>query len=189
MKSGSRRMVRPKIRHLAPLDGCACVWRMSLRRTKSTISHELAQLKSHTGILCFTWNSMSWRVTIRSKYKYRKIPKNSNTGKFAVIVLKFEQSGFTVQYCVKRCWRNGKQCRPWSDCSSRSCLIWVYTVCSDLSVRKLRNITVHYLSITRPNSSLHYSQYQVNTVDDLKPIDEKDHEVYCENRTVLPLAW
>ena len=30
-----------------------------------------------------------------------------------------------------------KQCRPWSDCSS----IWIYTVCPDLPVRKLRIIT------------------------------------------------
>ena len=41
----------------------------------------------------------------------------------------------------KRCRRNSKQCRPWSDCSSSS-LIWVCTVCLDLFVRKLRNITV-----------------------------------------------
>ena len=34
MKYGSRWRVQPKIRHLAPLDGCTC---MSLRRTKSTI--------------------------------------------------------------------------------------------------------------------------------------------------------
>ena len=38
----------------------------------------------------------------------------------------------------KRCRWNGKQCRPCSDCS----LIWAYTVCPDLSVRKLRIITV-----------------------------------------------
>ena len=36
MKYGSSRRVQPK-RHLAPMDGCACVWRMSLRRTKSAI--------------------------------------------------------------------------------------------------------------------------------------------------------
>ena len=36
-----------------------------------------------------------------------------------------------------------KQCRPWSDCSSMSGLIWVYTVCSGLSIRKLKNITLH----------------------------------------------
>ena len=32
--------------------------------------------------------------------------------------------------------------RHWSDCSSRSSLIWVCTVCPDLPVRKHRNITV-----------------------------------------------
>ena len=42
----------------------------------------------------------------------------------------------------KRCRGNCKQCRPWSDCSSRSSLIWVCTVCSDLSVWKLRKIMV-----------------------------------------------
>ena len=39
-----------------------------------------------------------------------------------------------------------------SDCSSRSSLIWVYTVCPDLSVRKLR--TLWYLYITILNISL-----------------------------------
>ena len=33
---------------------------------------------------------------------------------------------------------DGKQCRPWSDCSFRNSLIWVYTVCQDLSVWELR---------------------------------------------------
>ena len=37
MKYGGWRKVRPKIRHLAPLDGCTCVWRTSLQRTKSAI--------------------------------------------------------------------------------------------------------------------------------------------------------
>ena len=45
----------------------------------------------------------------------------------------------------KRCRGNCKHCRPWSDCSSRSSLIWVCTVCPDLSVWKLRIITVHAL--------------------------------------------
>ena len=52
--------------------------------------------------------------------------------KCVVITLKFE-----------RCRRNGKQCRPWSDCSSRSSLIWVCTVFPGLSVRKLRIIMVY----------------------------------------------
>ena len=42
----------------------------------------------------------------------------------------------------KRCRGNCKQWRPWSDCSSRSSLIWVCTVCPDLSVRKHRKVTV-----------------------------------------------
>ena len=47
----------------------------------------------------------------------------------------------------KRCGRNDKQCRPWSDCSSsRSSLIWIYSVCPALSVRKLRIITVQWLT-------------------------------------------
>ena len=45
----------------------------------------------------------------------------------------------------KRCRQNGKQFRPWSDCSSRSSLIWVYTVCPDLPVRKIWNITATQL--------------------------------------------
>ena len=32
---------------------------------------------------------------------------------------------------------DGMQCRPWLDYSSRSSLIWVYIVCSDLSVQNL----------------------------------------------------
>ena len=44
----------------------------------------------------------------------------------------------------KKCSRNCKQCRPWSDFSFRSSLIWVCTVCPDLSVQKLRIIRVTY---------------------------------------------
>ena len=44
--------------------------------------------------------------------------------KFAAIILKVEQFGFMTEYC------------------SRSSLIWVYTVCLDLPVRKLRIIRV-----------------------------------------------
>ena len=47
----------------------------------------------------------------------------------------------------KRCSRKCKQCRPWSDCSSWSSLIWVCTVCPDLSVRKLRIITVDQTAV------------------------------------------
>ena len=37
------------------------------------------------------------------------------------------------------------------DQTSRSSLIWVYTVCSDLSVRKFRNITVHQIGLFTVN--------------------------------------
>ena len=37
MKYGSRRRVQPKIRQLAPLDGCACTFEEWLLRVKSTI--------------------------------------------------------------------------------------------------------------------------------------------------------
>ena len=60
---------------------------------------------------------------------------------FAVIYLKFKQRGQTLGYFVKMMQWNSKQWRPWSDCSSRSSLIWVCTVCPDLSVQKLRIIT------------------------------------------------
>ena len=37
---------------------------------------------------------------------------------------------------------DGMACRPLSDCSSKNSLIWVYTVCPGLSVRKLRFGTI-----------------------------------------------
>ena len=62
--------------------------------------------------------------------------------KFAVITLKFEQDALPKSKAPKRWSRNCKQCRPWSDCSSRSSLTWVCTVFPGLSVQKLRIITV-----------------------------------------------
>ena len=65
--------------------------------------------------------------------------------------LKYSDTQKNLNYVVlpqsnesKRCRRNGKQCRPWSDFSSRSSLIWVCTVCPGISVRKLRIITVMF---------------------------------------------
>ena len=48
-------------------------------------------------------------------------------------------------HCInasKRCWWNGKQRRPWSDCFFRSSLILVCTVCWDISVPIYRICTV-----------------------------------------------
>ena len=59
MKYGSRRRVRPKIRHLAPLDGCACGFEeLSLRRTKSAVISESAHFVS-LGEITIIW-SKSW---------------------------------------------------------------------------------------------------------------------------------
>ena len=41
IKYGRRRRVRPKIRHLAPMDGCACAFEEDEKCHKS---HELAQI-------------------------------------------------------------------------------------------------------------------------------------------------
>ena len=77
-------------------------------------------------------------------HEYRKKPKNLNTRKICCIYPK----SWTVWFCDRvMCPKNAdgmekKQYRPWSDCSSRSSLIWVYTVCLDLPVRKLRIVMV-----------------------------------------------
>ena len=43
---------------------------------------------------------------------------------------------------VKKGWKS-HQCKPWSDCSSRNRLIWVYTVWSGISVRKCSINTIN----------------------------------------------
>ena len=43
-----------------------------------------------------------------------------------------------LPFDVSKSTENGKQCRPWSNCSYRSSLIWVYTVCPYPSVRIFR---------------------------------------------------
>ena len=57
--------------------------------------------------------------------------------------------------CPKDTDKNGKQCRPWSDC-----LIWAYTVCPDQSVPKLRIISA---SLQVVFFSIFQTVYQVNT--------------------------
>ena len=76
---------------------------------------------------------------------YRKIPTISDTRKFAVITLKVEQDGFSLEKCIQKMQRELQTVYTLirlllTDCS-RSSLIWVCTVCPDLSVRKLRIIT------------------------------------------------
>ena len=58
--------------------------------------------------------------------------------KIAVIILEFQQCGFTVLECIQKCRLNGKQCRPDQT---------VFTVCSDLSVKKLRIMMLHLFDV------------------------------------------
>ena len=62
---------------------------------------------------------------------YRKNPQISDTRKFAVITLKAELDGFFL-----------KAMHPKNAEGIANSLIWVCTVCPELSVRKVRIITV-----------------------------------------------
>ena len=87
MKYGSRRMVQPKIRHLAPLDGCACAFEeMSLWMTKSAIISWAGSFTVYlvtepiTNKLVFSWwefnpsNSVkSWLIRYMEAVKKQKI--------------------------------------------------------------------------------------------------------------------
>ena len=66
-----------------------------------------------------------------------KIRKIWTPEKFAEIIPKFEQHGFTIEDVD----RIANSVDP-----NQTALIWVYTVCPDLSVQKLRTITVHLTS-------------------------------------------
>ena len=69
---------------------------------------------------------------------YRKSPKFSETKNVCCNHAKVFPWNFS-----ERCRWNGKQCRPWSDCSTyRNSLIWVCSVCQVMSVEKFRTITV-----------------------------------------------
>ena len=57
-------------------------------------------------------------LTVTRECAYCKVPKFSAPENFAVIYLKFKQRGQTLWF--------------FADCSSRSSLIWVCTVCPDL---------------------------------------------------------
>ena len=59
-------------------------------------------------------------------------------------------------------WWNSKQWRPWSNCFSRRTLIWVCTVCLDLSVQKLRVITVNFANVCVQSLWLHF--YRKSTI-------------------------
>ena len=62
----------------------------------------------------------------------------------------------------KKCWRNGKQGNPWSDCSSRSSLIWVYSVRLDLLVQKLGSLWYSFLFSERVKFAHNYGRSKAN---------------------------
>ena len=68
------------------------------------------------------WKNMNTRKIAVHQYTV-KILKLWTPEKNVAIVLKFEPWGFTIDSVSKRWRRNVKQCRPWSDCSSRGA-VW-----------------------------------------------------------------
>ena len=101
----------------------ACPW----ITVKNSSSHEAS-----TGLLVNAFN-YHWN----SKYFKTKF----------ITVLKTEHSSFfnavyTYINASQRCRLNSKHCRSRSDCSMRSSLIWVCTVCSVLPVLILRTFMV-----------------------------------------------
>ena len=75
--------------------------------------------------------------------QYRINPKTSDTWKNCSYYPKIETVLFYYRERAPM-QTEWQQCRPWSDCSPRGSLIWVYTVCPDLPIRKLRIITVRH---------------------------------------------
>ena len=101
-------------------------------------SHQVAtgQVTTWPKVSTCSCNSVYLNLIAAVKILNIRTPKT-----FAVITLKLKKMALPKSNAPKRCSRNCKQCRPWSDSSSRSSQIWVCTVCPDLSVQKLRNIT------------------------------------------------
>ena len=105
IKYGSRRRVRPKYRHLASLDGCACVWRMSLQKTKSAKISWAGSTKKV--ILCLWFPEMCRRVKSFHEMFCCKVDCNTRNipGKVPVYLL----SSFLHKFCLTRSW-NSKFC-------------------------------------------------------------------------------
>ena len=78
----------------------------------------------------------------KKKNIYRKNPKISDTRKFAVITLKVEQDDFSFRVMHPKDVEGIANSVDPDQTAPRISLIWVCTVRPDLSVRKLRNITV-----------------------------------------------
>ena len=133
MEYGSRRRVRPKIRHLAPLDVCTCTfeWRI-YGGQKVPKSHELAQIES---LFLFLSHILSKQDNSQKKKSLRPIISMERKKGKQSSYHNFPKYSDTQQNCcnhskiwtmwlyhrvmsLKRSRGNCKQCRPWSDCSS-----------------------------------------------------------------------
>ena len=85
-------------------------------------------------------------------------------------------------------WSESTLCRPWSDCS----LIWVYTVCQGLSVRKLRIITVARILKLR-TEQVYISYYYLSSEQQWCWSDcahaQADLRLYCSHMAYDVFAW
>ena len=92
------------------------------------------QAKTQIRLLGWSVSSLGTHISLLCQslpYKSAKSAKFGHWKKITEIILKFEQWGFTFNWVIhpKDADRIAK-----SDCSFRSSLIWVYTVCGDLPV-------------------------------------------------------
>ena len=106
--------------------------------------------------MCLIWvraseNEHNWNNNNNKKKFYRKNSKIWDSSNNCHNCPKIEKFDVTCINASKRCWWNGKQRRPWSDCFFRSSLILVCTVCWDLSVPIHRICTVLQKFLLREN--------------------------------------
>ena len=71
MKYESRRRIRPKIRHLAPLDGCAYAFEKWAYRVRK--SHDMAQIQFSLNVLLFSENRKSIPKFLSGKKLFKTV--------------------------------------------------------------------------------------------------------------------
>ena len=118
-------------------------WSLGLGFNMHFTTNKVLLYKHHPLFFCLSTFISDLTKPGQTTKDYCKNPKNLETRKNCCNYSKIWTIVLLQSNASKRRRRNCKQCRPWSDCSSRSSLIWVCAVCPDLSVRKLRNIMVN----------------------------------------------
>ena len=121
------------------------------RTYKITLQHLIpSHWKSIPFIYTAKLNNSPIRILMMSVWYQIYILHLIKSGKFTIFTLNIGTPYFLYHtcpiictslfhyllLCLKYCCTNCKQCRPWSDAAMRR-LIWVYTVCSGLSVPTL----------------------------------------------------